>query len=504
MSWSAPRNPPAHPTRWLGCTTDHDEPREAAGAPHRHEQKTKQVPIRLHVEELAGGRLPADNIAVPGLAVDRGNVAEATEIVRGLTRKITESRIEHGPPLPLSLTVSTSPKPTLTTRARQRALGAQRNADREPVAPAIGARHSTERTARKMRIQNAMPPATRPPSRTYWMRSVSFAGLHRLLRAIAATSDGLRAREINALVLDRQVMLTPYRSSPKPTTLYHYRNTLIRLGALTRDGLRLRPNLDNPDVVALLDEEPPSHDARLSDAAREHFAALVLHNHDCRTLFFDLFMPCDRPWNGVTDFRENAAPLTWARRRPDGGHATIAFRNHATGRTTDHPRRAGVPAVLYGLRYWARDELELVDEYSTRSIDRTTLFPVLRPPSSPDERQTAIRHAVRFLLSLRPGHSQGEWTMLSVSDLIVEYCETHRQPRNLLFAAIHWLQREWPGHTSLVPTPLRLATVAASSPQQENLALRRYYKPADGPYVSHIRFHRDVTADAAHPGHHHA
>lgn len=346
-----------------------------------------------------------------------------------------------------------------------------------------------------------MPLNDRFPPNVYWMRAISFAGLHRLLKAVSETSGGLRAREINALVLDRRVTLTPRTPAPKPTTLYHYRNTLVRLRALTRHGLRLRANLDDADVAALLDDAAPPADALLSPAARERFAALVLRNQDCQALFFDHFMPSGRPCDSVADFRSHGAPLTWTRHRTDH-HAVIAFRNDATGHTTDHPSRLGVPAVLYGLRYWARDELALVDEYSTPSLDRTTLFPVAQPPSSPVDHNATLQ-AVRFLLSLRAEHSRGEWTMLSVSDLIVEYCQAHRQPRHVLFAAIRWLQREWPGHTNLVPTPLRLATVAATSPQQENLALRRYYKPAEGPYVSHISFHRDVTADGPHARSHH-
>lgn len=346
-----------------------------------------------------------------------------------------------------------------------------------------------------------MQPNGRFPPHAYWTRALSFAGLHRLLKAVAEMSEGLRAREINALVLDRRVTLTPRTPAPKPTTLYHYRNTLVRLGALTRLGLRLHANLDDADVVALLDDAAPRVGAPLGPAAREHFAALVLRNRDCRALFFDLFMPSGRPRGSVTDFRSHGAPLTWARHR-SADRAVIAFRNSATGRTTDHPSSLGVPAVLYGLRYWARDELALVDEYSTPSLDRTTLFPVARPPSSLVDHNVTLQ-AVRFLLSLRAEHSRGEWTMLSVSDLIVDYCQAHRQPRDVLFAAIRWLQREWPGHTALVPTPLRLATVAATSPQQEDLALRRYYKPANGPYVSHISFHRDVTADGPHARSHH-
>ena len=119
----------------------------------------------------------------------------------------------------------------------------------------------------------------RPPSRLYWMRAVSFAGLHRLLTAVAAAPAGLRARDVNALVLDGGVQLTPRRPRPKPTTLYHYRNTLVRLGALVRDGLRLRANLDDPEVAALLAEPAPANgDHVVSHAARERFAALVLKN----------------------------------------------------------------------------------------------------------------------------------------------------------------------------------------------------------------------------------
>ena len=335
-----------------------------------------------------------------------------------------------------------------------------------------------------------------PPSRLYWMRAVSFAGLHRLLTAVGAAPGGLRARDVNALVLDGGVALTPRRPRPKPTTLYHYRNTLVRLGALVRDGLRLRANRDDPEVAALLAEPaPPNDDHTASHGARERFAALVLRNEDCRALFFDLFSPARGPGRTVSDFRRHGAPVSWSRRpRPDA--PAIVFRNHATGRETTYASRAAVPAVLYGLRYWARDELALIDEYSERTLDRTTLFPIAAPPAGPADRDAAIRHAVQFLLALRARHADREWTMLSVSDLIVEYCRNGRQPRSVLFGAFDWLRRRWPGHTMFVPTPLGLATLAARSTQEQDLALRRYYKPANGPYVSHIRLHHDVTADA--------
>ena len=132
-------------------------------------------------------------------------------------------------------------------------------------------------------------------------------------------------------------------------------------------------------------------------------------------------------------------------------------------------------------------------------MDATTLFPVAPPPSSTTDRQAAVLDAVHFLLSLRSSRASGEWTTLAVSDLIREYCETHRRPRTVLFAAFDWLQHKWPGHVHLAPTPLGLATIATTSPQQQNLALRRYYKPANGPYISHVSFHRDITAASRDP-----
>ena len=336
------------------------------------------------------------------------------------------------------------------------------------------------------------------------MRAISFAGLHRLLKAVADAPDGLRAREINALVLERGLTLTPRRSSPKPTTLYHYRNTLLRLGALARDGLRLRANVDNPDVYELVRQAAPANgDQSLDDAAKDRFATLVLRNEHCRTLFFDPFMPSDAPCESVSDFQAHGCPVTWMR-KPSTDTAMIAFRNCTTRRTVSHAARVGVPAILYGLRYWARDELTLIDEYCERSNDGTVMFPVFRRNSPNSALDHAVIQAVRFLLTLRPRHTREEWTLLSISDLIVQYCQTHRQPRTVLFDAIAWLSREWPHHIILIPTSRGLATLTAVSPGQENLVLRRYYKPKHGPYISHIRFHREVTADPMSSRLHHA
>ncbi len=60
----------------------------------------KEISIRLHIEELEEGGYLATSPDIPGLVAEGRSVTEAVEIAQGLTRKIVESCIEHGDPLP--------------------------------------------------------------------------------------------------------------------------------------------------------------------------------------------------------------------------------------------------------------------------------------------------------------------------------------------------------------------------------------------------------------------
>lgn len=333
----------------------------------------------------------------------------------------------------------------------------------------------------------------------YWMRSISFAGLHRILKAVAAFPNGLRAGELNKLVQEKNILLTRRHSSPALTTLYHYRNTLLHLQALKRDGRMLRVNDDDPDVRKLLHQPAPVNgDQSLSDAARDSFAALVLNNEQCRSLFFNLFMPSGTHANSVSIFRQNGVPVRWFRKRSSRG-TEIVFQNNTTGRIARCSSPISVASILYGVRYWALKELELIDEYSQGSEGSTIMFPVFRPSATGID--VAVLQTVHFLLSLR---ATGEWTRFSVFDLIAHCCEARRQPISVLFGAIDWLLHEWPNHTVLIPTSRALATLPATSPQRETLELRRYYKTSSSPYISHIRIHKDVTVKPMELEHHEA
>ena len=332
-----------------------------------------------------------------------------------------------------------------------------------------------------------------PQQSKYWMRAVSFAGLHRILKAVASsTKEEFTASEINNLVRERNISLTQRDSAPSPTTLYHYRNTLLHLHVLRRNGRMLRINKENPDVRKLIFQPAPTNNNQsLNDVARGRFAALVLNNEQCRSLFFDLFMPLGMKSDSVSNFRAMGLPVKWVRKHFDESKEVI-FENEITGRRALCSSPVSVNAILYGLRYWARNELNLIDEYCQRSDGITVMFPIYQVNTSTTGINPAILETINFILSLR---SSDEWTLFSISDLITNYCQNHRLPISVLFGAVQWLLKKWPHHTVLIPTSRALATLTATSPQRDILELRRYYKVPNGPYISHIRIHKDITIE---------
>jgi len=77
--------------------------RKGRGKPHERIAEVDEATIRLHVEPLDGGGYVATSPDVPGLVAEGRSITEAVEIAQGLTRKIVESCIEHGDPLPVAL-----------------------------------------------------------------------------------------------------------------------------------------------------------------------------------------------------------------------------------------------------------------------------------------------------------------------------------------------------------------------------------------------------------------
>lgn len=62
-----------------------------------------EVTIRLHIEPLDEGGYVATSPDVPGLVAEGRSITEAVEIAQGLARKIVESCLDHGDPIPPAL-----------------------------------------------------------------------------------------------------------------------------------------------------------------------------------------------------------------------------------------------------------------------------------------------------------------------------------------------------------------------------------------------------------------
>jgi len=62
-----------------------------------------EVTIRLRIEPLDEGGFVATSPDVPGLVAEGRSIVEAAEIAQGLARKIVESCLDHGDPVPPSL-----------------------------------------------------------------------------------------------------------------------------------------------------------------------------------------------------------------------------------------------------------------------------------------------------------------------------------------------------------------------------------------------------------------
>ncbi|MEK6644434.1 MAG: type II toxin-antitoxin system HicB family antitoxin [Planctomycetota bacterium] len=63
----------------------------------------EEIAIRLHIEPLAEGGYVATSQDVPGLVAEGRSITEAMEISQDLARKIVESCLDHGDPIPAAL-----------------------------------------------------------------------------------------------------------------------------------------------------------------------------------------------------------------------------------------------------------------------------------------------------------------------------------------------------------------------------------------------------------------
>jgi len=63
--------------------------------------KMSEYLFKLEIEELEEGGFLATSLDLPGLVAEGRTIAETMEIAQDVARKLIESYVEHGDPLPL-------------------------------------------------------------------------------------------------------------------------------------------------------------------------------------------------------------------------------------------------------------------------------------------------------------------------------------------------------------------------------------------------------------------
>jgi hypothetical protein len=313
----------------------------------------------------------------------------------------------------------------------------------------------------------------------FWMRSVQFAGLHRILHRLAVQPQGVRAIELDRLVVKHDDYVTD-RGQPSKTTLYHCRTTLLNLGAVARDDQRWSVAVDNPYVQQLLDVSPVGQDERLPRAACDAFCSLALANADCYRNYFRLFVP-----NGpvpAENFRQFGRSVVWRPLVEEGPNRYELVAESAARIRLTAPVQ--IQSILYGVRDWCCKQLSLLGEF--HDVGRgLVLFPLRHPNCV--EAGAAVRSAM-----VEQAPDSDEWTAVSVADLLRRVCEVEGYSVAAVHRGITKFIQANPGYVSLIATIPNWATITATTRKQADFHLETAYTDLQGRIISHLRFHNSL------------
>lgn len=318
------------------------------------------------------------------------------------------------------------------------------------------------------------------PASRFWMRSVSFVGLRNIVALVRHFPNGLTARDIVNLVREAKPFMVKSKKIPSNTTIYHYRNTLLHLGILVRYKNLLHIDWSNQNVLRLMN--CLSEENQLTVREKQEFSQLVINQSDCRAFFSDLFWPNSNLGYSVEEWLSTSIPVTWVEINPRESRI-VQLRSWKNIKVFQLSSENHIQAILYGVRYWFRDELGLIDEIFKEDTGNV-MFPIF--PNYQTSEQTVISTILNSLVF------ENEWARISIRELALSMCVKLRISLSYLFTIIRSLQKNYPGHILFIPTSRSFAAITASSKLRENLELRSFFQDDTGVYISHLRIHQGI------------
>ncbi|MEX2238423.1 MAG: hypothetical protein WEB00_12920 [Dehalococcoidia bacterium] len=310
-----------------------------------------------------------------------------------------------------------------------------------------------------------------------------------LLLLIARENGTLRAKDLNQLAIRQGVLVRDGGEPFRPTTIYHYRRILERLGLVVKDEGRFL--IRSPEDAATLTcgtaiGEP------LTNPQRSAFASAVVTNRDCHEIFFRPLLGAVALPRDIDDFLERAGPATLSVTRTKGGPPTIRVASQLE--VVESKGEAAVQAIVWGIKLWCTSELNFIDELLSIRGAHQLLPRRVDEPLNPEVQARRLFKLFQFT---------NGWATQRIEDLLVTAAINWKSPITNTREVLLWILRTYPHAAVAVPTSEQFALNRLPRAQRD-IALRSYLRLPTGQLVSHIRLHKQAELELADGGRAHA
>ena len=331
-----------------------------------------------------------------------------------------------------------------------------------------------------------------------WMRWVNFRALRDILLLVKAKPGQLRATDLVRLTSEGKIMIGRKGQDLGPSSHYHHRRTLERLGLLVKQDHRYALNEQLMEAKILTTQQ--SLGTTLVDQEKQAFSNVILRNQDCSDVFFQHFAESDIVIRDVNDFIERASPVEM---RIFQGHASphqssvkmtlessdvpihekqVAIRAVGTREWSVLSGINAVQAIHFGLRTWCVDQLSFLDGLY-RADGVYTIYPKWITQSL-----TTHELALEMLDSL---NFESEWTTVRVGDFALQMGIEQRASIEQTKGVLASWMKHYPDVVAGIATSERFITGGLSDGQR-GLVLKGFLLEGGGAYVSHLRIHRNL------------
>ena len=331
-----------------------------------------------------------------------------------------------------------------------------------------------------------------------WMRWVNFQALREILLLVEANSAKLRAADLVRLTTEERILIGRNGQTLGPSSHYHHRRTLERLGLVVKRDGRYALNEQLAETRALTAQT--AFGKKLDDCEKEAFSNVVLRNEDCRNVFFQKFIKHETLIEDVKEFTARAQPIEMSvgQRQVSPHHSSREVTLHNSGVREQEKQVAirpvgtqewsvlsginAIQAIHFGLRAWCVDQLSFLDGiYRTGAV--YTIYPRQIMQLLPT-RELAFRMVDSLSF-------ENEWTTVRVGDFALKMGIEHQVAIEQTKSVLQTWTKNYPDVVAGIPTNERFITGGLANGQRR-IVLKGFLLERGGAYVSHLRIHQSL------------